>query len=123
MRHQLDQLERIVWDSEFSAACLGKVTAGDRIEFMFFPLNRDGAPLDEEQLELARQKGLVFAGVYGFKDNVADAKCEEGPDALRVMCAACPAFISYLAQKLKQRGDAVDWLEKLHRLPDTRTAN
>ena len=102
-----------------TAACLGRVKDGTA-EYMLVPLDGEGYPLSEGQTMLARLREYSFAGVFGYKSGFADAKNEPGPDAWRVMCAATPEFLTLLAQKLAPQSDGVDWLEKLHQLPDTR---
>jgi hypothetical protein len=89
---------------------------------MLAELDKDGLPLSEAEVDAAHAKNFIFAGVMGVKHGVADAKCEPGPDAMRVMmCAAIP-FIRRIAEKLTQapKGDSAAFLEKLWTLPDTR---
>ena len=113
----MDEQQQIAWNCEISVAVLGNAETG---EHMLIELGREGYPLSEAEVLKARLKNFVYAGVMGYAEGVANAKAEPGPDCWRIMCAATPAFLTYLSGKLKPLCDSVDWLEKLHQLPDTR---
>lgn len=113
----MDAITKLVWDSEFSVACLGRVN-GDKVEYMLVGLDGEGYPLSEGRNMLARLRGYAFAGVFGVKDGVADCKSE--PGMWPVMIAAVPSFLQILNERLAPKGDGVDWLERLAQLPDTR---
>jgi hypothetical protein len=60
--------------------------------------------------------------VLALVDGKPSAKVEPDPDALYTVIHASLAFALCVADKIKreQDGDAVEWLETLYRLPDSR---
>ena len=116
----MDAITKLVWDSEFSVACLGRVQSDNTVAYMLAPLDCKGHPLSEEQTDLARLRGYSFAGVFGYRDGVADCLPEPGEQSWRVMVKATPEFLTLLAARLAPKGDAVSWLERLAQLPDDR---
>lgn len=110
----MDAIAQLVWDSQISVAVLGRGN-----DFILIPLNETGVPMSETLLATARDRDFVFAGVFGFING--EAKCKsESLDALPTMCAAIPAFVEFLRERLAPKSDAVDWLTKLHALEDPR---
>lgn len=113
----MDDVQQLAYDSEFSVAVLGST---DTLEYMVIPLDREGAAINEGETIVARVKGYSFAGVFGYCNGVAGVKSEPWPDAWRVMAAAAPAFIEYLAERLRLKADGGDFLESLWSLEDPR---
>jgi hypothetical protein len=105
----MDAQQQVAWDCSISAVVLGK---GE--EFVLCPLD---APTPASEA-LARARGYEYAGVFGFRDGQESMSCEPGME--RTMCAAAFAFAEFVHARLTPKGDGVDWLERLYRLPDTR---
>ena len=111
----MDAQEQLVWNAEMSVAVLGK---GE--EFVLISL--DG-PIDEAVTIDALSKGYRWCGVMGIKDGHAAAKSEQHPDAIYTMMHAALGFAKQVAEKLRPKsdvGDELEWLERIHRLPDMR---
>jgi hypothetical protein len=109
----MDAQEQLVWDSEISMAVVGK--GGD---FVLIDLGE----VDDDVTKLALARGYAWCGVLGVKDGQPCANCEPNPDAALTMMHAALAFAQKVADRLRppQKGDAVEWLESLYRLPDPR---
>jgi hypothetical protein len=112
----MDAHEQLAWDSEagVSVAVLGK---GE--DFVLISL--DGQ-IDEAATATALAKGFSYCGVLGIKNGQAAVKCEPDSNAVYTMMHAALAFAAQVAERLREKpkGDAVEWLESLYRLPDTR---
>jgi hypothetical protein len=51
----MDAVQRLTWDAEQVVAVLGNIPTG---EFVLADLGRDGAPLSDAEMGLAKLKGL-----------------------------------------------------------------
>lgn len=115
--NRLDEHEQLVWNTADGGICAAVMGRGE--EFALVPLPASDAEMDKA-LESALAKGLSYCGVLGFKDGQSAVRCEH-PAAIYTMMHAGLAFSHLIAQALRrQQGDAVDWLERLHSLPDSR---
>lgn len=111
----MDVQEQLVWESEVSAAVLGN---GEEFVLIRLDINEE---CEQAAIERAISKGFVYCGVLGFKNGHAAVRCGDDPGAIYTIAHASVAFAHVIAQHLRrQQGDAVDWLESLHSLPDTR---
>lgn len=110
----MDAHELLVSESEYSVAVVGR--AG---EFYLFPTRE---PIDEAAKAAALRRCFGYCGVMGVKNGQASAQCEPTPDAVYTMMHAALAFAQQVADRLRPptKGDAVEWLESLYRLEDTR---
>ena len=115
----MDAQTQLALNAEICFAVLGNAATREHI---LIPLGPDGYPLTDAEVQEAHSKNFVYAGVMGLHCGVADARCEPGPDTLRIMCAAAPTFLRYLRTKLSADNGG-DWLERIYQLPDTRTEN
>jgi len=87
----------------------------------------DGNPLDQSVLDEARERGFIFAGVWGMNREVVEYAAQSGADAAAVMLASSTTFGRYLYHAYgpaqKSAGDSLEWLTRLAALPDPRTMN
>lgn len=113
----MDALKQI--DGIITAAVVAK---GE--ESILIPLDEDGAPLNEDLLFVAMDKGMTFAGVFGIVNGVAGCKADS-LEYMPAMLSALPAFLQYVRERLKHKtlGDSVPWLESLFKLEDPRDCN
>jgi len=110
----MDATEQLVFDSDIAVGVLGK--GGD---FVLVPL--DGAI--EAAMEAAVLRGWNYCGCYAVtKTGQPGVRCEPDPDSIFTMMYAALAFAQLVAERLrpKPKGDGVEWIEALYRLPDTR---
>ncbi len=100
--------------------CYG-VMGGDGA-FVLFDLL---APLDQDEMEAAKERGLFYCGALGVKDGEAEARVEPHPDCAGPMIQAALAFACIVAGRLTLpgkavksdgKGDEVAWLESLYAL-------
>jgi hypothetical protein len=106
----MDATEKLVSQSATSAAVLG---SGD--DFLLVPL--EGGTLPVASVEIAKARGYFYCGVLCVVNGHVEI---EGPQEFRpILLRAAVPFAEYVVAK-KRAGDAVDWLEKLHSLPDSR---
>ncbi len=113
----MDAMERLTWDADIAVGVLGR--GG---EFLLVPLTEPGK-ISEAVTDDARRRGFRFCGVVAVTNGQASAQWEPYPDAIHTMLHAALAFAQEVADRLKPKqaqGDAVDWLERLWSLPDTR---
>ncbi len=114
----LDPVEQLVFESEICVGVLGKA-GGD---FILVPLMKDG-PIDGAVTDAA-ERGYSYCGVLGIVNGVPGAKCEPDADADSILCCLLGslAFARMVCDRIKPapKGDAVEWLTKLHGLADTR---
>lgn len=118
----MDSLAAFILDSKFDElfVCLGNPKTQ---RFLLVPVCLDKGSLSEGSNLIARAGEFQVCGLFGYRaaDRFADCRAEETPGAAAVMLKATPEFLIHLCGKTPpQRADAVDWLEKLHRLPDPR---
>lgn len=108
--------------TSYSAITAAVVAKGE--EATLIPLDENGAPLNEDLLDEARDKGMIFAGIFGIVGGVARCKTERLED-IPAMLNALPAFLQYVRERLvpKPLGDSVSWLESLFKLEDLRGPN
>jgi len=95
-------------------------------ETMLIALDESGTPLNEDLLDEARDKGMTFAGMFGFGVINGVARCKaQSPDDVPAMISAMPAFIEYVRERLapKPVGDSVAWCESIFKLEDPRDRN
>ncbi len=102
--------EQIAMQDKHSVAVLGN---GE--EFVLVAL--DG-PIESAMSE-GKARGFVYCGCMGVIDGRAVIQCESTPGAAITMLHAAVEFGQQVAERLKPHGDAVEWLERLYRLPDT----
>ncbi len=112
----MDAMKQLVEDAEFSVGVLGR--AG---EFVLVPLS-EPEQLPKEILDDANHRGFRFCGVLALVNGKPSVKSEPDLDALYTVMHASMAFAQRVADKIKREkeGDAVDWLENLYHLPDSR---
>lgn len=91
-------------------------------EFELVPL-LSSDPLPEAFTSEMRARGFHLCGLLGLRDGKPDAKIERDSDSLYTALTATLAYAQQVADEIKRKcndGDGVDWLERLHQLPDTR---
>ena len=107
----MDATEKLVFESEISAAVLGK---GD--EFVLVNL----AHYDQAVPDAARARGYHFCGVVGLMNGRLSLEiASPDPESVRLMAFALREFTDMCAANSKPDAFA-DWMTKLHELPDTR---
>jgi hypothetical protein len=110
---RLDEQQALAFTSDFCCAVLGSLDRG----FMLVPLHNHGEPvLTEAETERAHANGFSFCGVLGLIDGKCVARCEPGIEAVSLCAAASPDFARLVLERTKD-----DWLERMYRLPDTRS--
>ena len=79
-------------------------------------------PVQTPEVLAAVARGWGFCGTVALTDGVPSATCEPDPDSWLTMAHAGLAVAQLIADRLKipGKGDSLEWLERLHRLPDTR---
>jgi hypothetical protein len=117
------KLDRFIWDGLFDLhwGCLGNPATG---RFLLVPFTRHKDELlSKGEVLHARLGNFVFCGTFGYRarDHFADFCAEPFPEAAKVMTIAAPSFFRLLAEVLMPN-PPVDWLRKLHDLPDPRGA-
>ncbi len=102
-------------DSEAAAMVMGNAGC-----FVLF--ERDTKIADQgAKLAEVQSKGYHFSGVLALKDGQVEGRSESDFDSQLNMMCAFPEFGRLLATRSIERdGDAVEWLQRLHRLPDSR---
>jgi hypothetical protein len=110
----MDAQQQLAWDSEVACAVL----MGEGKDA--YLINLDEVPAAEQRMLLARL-GCRFLGVLGIKNGVVDcAPADFHPDTVRGITEAVAPFVEYAKTKIMPKGDSVDFLKRLHALPDTR---
>jgi hypothetical protein len=106
--------QQMAFESEFCCGVLGRGQ-----EFLLVDLN---GPI-QDFMEAAREKNYAYCGVLGVERGEAGVRCEPGADAAFTMLHASLAFAKLAAARLMPtpKGDGVEWLDALYRLPDTRS--
>jgi hypothetical protein len=110
----MDTQERMVMESEVSAAVLGR--AG---EFILVDLSGE----TDAAMEAARARGFSYCGCLAVVNGQATARPEPDADAMLTMLYAGLAFAHLVADRLtppQPKSDSVEWLTRLYALPDTR---
>jgi len=109
----MDATERLVYDSEVSAAVLGK---GD----CFVLINSDNGSV--AATEAARAEGFYFCGVVGLKSGRVELEIAS-PDreTVRIMGFALREFADMCSANLVPESDFTNWMTRLHALVDPRT--
>ncbi len=84
------------------------------------------APLKQDEMEAAKERGLFYCGSLGVKDGAAGALVEPHPECAGPMIQAALAFACIVAGRLTLPGevksgevkqnDEVAWLVALHAL-------
>lgn len=70
-------------------------------------------------VQLWAGRGLAFIGVIGMVDGIPQTALDIPLDPLR-MHALSSAFVRHCEQIERQKGDSVEWCERLFALPDPR---
>lgn len=91
---------------------MGVLGNADSLELIDFH-----APFTEEQKASARTRKLSYRGVVGLKDGLIEISCLHSDFETRVIMLN--AALEY-ANRLRAKGDSLQWLENLHRLEDPR---
>jgi hypothetical protein len=112
----MDTQERLVSESEVSAAVLGR---GGK-DFVLIRLDGNRGS-DATALAEARSRGFFYCGALGITEGQPSAECS-CPDAALTMMHAALSFAQEMgvAGRLRPKDDSARWLEELYRLPDTR---
>ena len=117
----MDAVERLTGYAEQVAAVLGNTSTG---EFVLADLGRDGAPLSDAEMGLAKLNDFVFLGAVGrFEEGRIDAAAEPGVDSAAIMAHAVVAFIGLVSSASVPKDDGSDWADYMRRLwtlPDER---
>ncbi len=111
-----DAEEKLVFESEMAAGVLGK---GEDFVLVHF----NDKPFDTAQLAEAKARGFAWCGVLGLCNGVPQARVSpDNPEAIYTMCFAGLAYAHLVAEHLRPqpKSDAVEWLSRLHALPDAR---
>lgn len=92
-------------------------------EFELVPL-LSSDPLPETFASEMRARGFHLCGLLSLRDGKPDAKVERDWDSLYTVLMATLAYAQQVADDIRREsdgdGDGVDWLERLHQLPDPR---
>lgn len=110
----MDATERLVADSEMSAAVLGKGR-----EFLLVDLSGE----TDAAMEAARARGFSYCGCLAVVNGQATARPEPDADSTLTMLYAALAFAHLVGDRLmppQPKSDSVEWLTRLYALPDTR---
>ena len=113
----MDPQQQLVFDSEISAAVLGKGS-----EFVLIPLPKQ-TPLDKAQVTRCNARGFLLAGFLGLKEGHVRVERESAhPEAAEPLLHGAIAFCLQNADKLQSdsSADSIRWLEQLYSLPDLR---
>lgn len=111
-----DVEQEFVLESELAVGVLGN---GE--DFVLVHLN--DAPLDASVLAQATAKGFAWCGVMGIRHGKPEVRISpDNAEAVYTMCFAGLAYAHLVAEHFKPqpKTDAVEWLTRLHALPDTR---
>jgi hypothetical protein len=116
----MDAQEKLAQDSQIAVAIMvGKDGDKDTLTLC----NLDGPMPPECQAELVRQ-GCRYIGVLVIKNGVMDgAPADFNPATVHALLSAVQPFADYAREKLAPKGDGVQWLQRLHSLPDERETN
>lgn len=120
----LDRYEQLIFRyGQISVAVLGAIVNGQP-EFLLAGLGPEDTLSEGDRLK-ARLNNYYVAGCFSYRDGEADGAVEPDPDSWRVLVAAVPSFLSYLAEKLAPpvQDDSAAWCERLFQLRDERTEN
>jgi hypothetical protein len=107
----MDAQQQLAWDSEISAAVVGKDE-----EVLLIPLDEDICAA----VETAKARGFYFFGIMGYAYGRVDSKSQPNLEAMCGMAFAAGAFAELVVKRLRRCGPCVDELERLYALPDTR---
>lgn len=108
----MDAIEKLVFECEVSAAVLGK---GEEFVFARLP------DVPEAVTAYARERGFRYCGVVGAKAGRIELELASlDPENVKMMAFAVAEFAKCKEASPVLDGDSADWLERLHRLPDTR---
>jgi len=115
----MDQHEQLISESQIAYSVLGR---GE--EFILVNLAED---IEYAKAE-AVAKHYAWCGTLTVSNGrLCCALCDssKNPGALYTMMFAGLKFAHMVADRLvdQAKGDSVEWLQKLHRLPDTRQSN
>lgn len=106
----MDAIDKLVSECEVSAAVLGRGES-----FMLID-TRNVCP---EAVASAHAQHFNFCGVVGVKGGHLELELSSlDPETVKMMAFAAVKFAE--CQTAQPVSDGVDWLERLHRLPDTR---
>lgn len=114
-----DVFQTLAMRSEISAAILANEDATD---FELLPVAPRGIS-DDDANRLVQQwagRGLSFIGVAGMIEGVPQTALDVPLDAVRI-AALSAAFLRHCEQIERQKGDSVEWCERLYSLEDPRT--
>jgi hypothetical protein len=111
----MDTHEKLVFESDACVAVLGRGTS----EFVLVDLDE---PYDEAAAKELVKRGYGYCGCMAVRNGQAAARCQPDGESMQVMLLASFAFAQMVADRLKAapKGDAAEWLQRLHDLPDTR---
>ncbi len=105
---------QLVWDSKISAGVLGNANG----EFILFWLDKS---FDKTAMTAATDRGFGYCGALGVLDGRAVAEPGPQPEGARALLFAGLEFARTVAEHLRpEKGDAMEWLESLYRLADSR---
>lgn len=117
----LDKFGQAIWNASFAVAIAGNVNTAD---YLLIELGAGKIPLAEETLKDFTQRGLTFLGVIALHEGRSVSAFDHDFDP-ETVSALSRKFLQLNEHGLNARlanqvGDSLEWLKRLHTLPDIR---